>query len=256
MKKILDMAVIKNQNLNKDYYYLELKAEEELPKILPGQFAQIKINNSESTFLRRPFSIHDVDYEKNTIALYIKRVGEGSKKLGETEKGKYVNAVLPLGNSFLQPEHDDILLIAGGCGMAPIYFFAKYLRSVLHIKPKIIVGGRTRDDILRLKQLKKFGEVFVATEDGSQGEKGLVTDHLKLMQNDYKMIYACGPDAMLKAVAKHAKNKNIECEVSLENMMACGFGACLCCVTETREGNVCVCTEGPVFNIKDLKWLD
>ena len=98
--------------------------------------------------------------------------------------------------------------------------------------------------------------ILVTTEDGSRGEKGLVTDHSIFQDSGfpYDFIYACGPDGMMKAVAKIAGNKGVECEASLENSMACGFGACLCCVVNTTEGNKCVCTEGPIFNVKDLKW--
>jgi len=103
---------------------------------------------------------------------------------------------------------------------------------------------------------KQYGELFVTTEDGSFGEKGFVTQHSLLNKADFSRISVCGPKPMMVAVAKYAMHVGIECEVSLENMMACGLGACLCCVEKTTRGNVCVCTEGPVFNIRQLTWFD
>jgi dihydroorotate dehydrogenase electron transfer subunit len=118
-----------------------------------------------------------------------------------------------------------------------------------------LLGGRTSADIHLIEDFKKYGSVYFTTEDGSIGEKGRVTDHSIFYQiSEFSKIYTCGPDPMMKAIGKIAQKNQIPCEVSLENMMACGFGACLCCVTETKEGNKCVCTEGPVFNVDDLKW--
>ena len=107
---------------------------------------------------------------------------------------------------------------------------------------------------MQLDDFAKFGDVCITTEDGSLGEKGFVTNHSILNTKLFDTIYTCGPKPMMVAVAKYAAGKDISCEVSLENTMACGFGACLCCVENTVEGHVCVCTEGPVFNTRKLKW--
>ena len=115
-------------------------------------------------------------------------------------------------------------------------------------------GARTKHGVLQLDYFEAIGDVFVTTEDGSCGEKGFVTNHSLLQSQSFGMIYTCGPKPMMKAVAEYAKKTNTPCEVSLENTMACGLGACLCCVEHTTEGNVCVCTEGPVFNINRLTW--
>ena len=108
--------------------------------------------------------------------------------------------------------------------------------------------------LLQMEQFERFGRVCVTTEDGSLGEKGFVTNHSILNNESFDKIYVCGPTPMMKAVASFASKKGIDCEVSLENKMACGLGACLCCVTETQAGHKCVCSDGPVFNIKDLTW--
>lgn len=116
------------------------------------------------------------------------------------------------------------------------------------------MGARSATDILQLKEFKTLGDVFITTEDGTLGEKGYVTQHSVLIENKFDKIYTCGPKPMMIAIAKYAKTHNIDCEVSLENNMACGVGACLCCVEKTTEGHICVCKEGPIFNINKLLW--
>ena len=122
------------------------------------------------------------------------------------------------------------------------------------IRPTLLLGGKSAADLLRLTDYQKLGETFVTTEDGSLGEKGFVTMHSVWQKQSLDKIYVCGPKPMMKAVAKLAAEKNVWCEVSLENLMACGLGACLCCVEDTVDGHVCVCKEGPVFNRRRLKW--
>ena len=145
--------------------------------------------------------------------------------------------------------------IGGGTGIAPIYFLAKVLHNN-GLTPTVLMGSRDKEGLLRIDDFKQFGEIFYTTEDGSAGEKGFVTHHsiLKNAAAEYDMIYSCGPEPMMKAVGQLALKNNIDCEVSLENLMACGVGACLCCVVETNSGNICTCTEGPIFKVKDLKW--
>jgi len=254
-KLIQDLKVIKNKQLNQDNYLLELEAKNDFPDILPGQFVEVLVDDAANTFLRRPFSIHDVDKNKKTISLFVKIVGEGTRTLCEIKEGRFVNLIYPLGNSFSITDDKNVLLIGGGCGIAPLLYLAKYLFNE-NIKPVILIGAKSKNDILQVNEYKKYGEVFLTTEDGSIGEKGLVINHsiLNSKSFNFSKIYCCGPELMMKAVAKYSKEKNIDCEVSLENTMACGIGACLCCVTETIHGNKCVCTDGPVFNIKELKW--
>jgi dihydroorotate dehydrogenase electron transfer subunit len=253
-KSILDFQIIDNKQLNKDIFTLELLSGKALPEIYPGQFVQVRIDRSPGTFLRRPFSVHDVNYAANTIKLLIQIAGNGTKALSLIRKGDYVSLVFPLGNSFSLPrEGEKILLIGGGCGVAPLLFLARYLRSN-NYGYDILMGFRNKERIIEYDEYKMLGNVFITTEDGSEGEKGFVTQHSLLNKNIYTRIYCCGPDSMMKAVSDYAKKHQIHCEVSLENLMACGIGVCLCCVVNTTRGNVCSCTEGPVFNINELKW--
>ncbi|MCY1633847.1 MULTISPECIES: dihydroorotate dehydrogenase electron transfer subunit [Marinifilum] len=254
MKKLVqDFEVLQRKELNDEHFVLDVKALEPLPEIRPGQFVNVLVKDSNTTFLRRPLSIHFVDYERNTISLYIKKIGDGTKKLGELKEGDTLNIVYPLGNQYSIPNNANTLLVGGGCGVAPLLYLAKHLKEAGN-KVTTLLGVRSEKDAVELDAYKEYGNILVTTEDGSFGEKGYPTQHSVLEKEKFDYVFTCGPEPMMKAVAAYSAQNNIPCEVSLENTMACGFGACLCCVTETTEGNKCTCTEGPVFNINDLKW--
>ncbi|MDD2635299.1 MAG: dihydroorotate dehydrogenase electron transfer subunit [Bacteroidales bacterium] len=254
-KQTCDFEVIYNISLNDDYFLLKLLAEDELPNIFPAQFVEVRIDGAPNTFLRRPISVHDVNYNKNTISLLVRIAGEGTAQLSKINKGNLLNLVFPLGNSFSMPDNDNILLVGGGCGVAPMLYTAKYFMN-FGFTPTLLLGYKDKESILRSDKFAKYGNVFYATEDGSFGEEGNVLNHSLLNTGEisFDKIYACGPQPMLKALGDMAIKKNIECEVSLENLMACGIGACLCCVQDTVDGHKCVCTEGPVFNVKKIVW--
>jgi dihydroorotate dehydrogenase electron transfer subunit len=256
-KSVGQFIVTKNTKLNYNNFQIDLKGEKSLEGIIPGQFVNVLIEDSPSTFLRRPFSIFDIDYTTNTLSLVVKIAGNGSQKLTEVEVGTTINMIYPLGNGFTVPEvKANYLLVGGGVGVAPLYLLAKLMNDK-GIKPYILLGARTHLDHILLDQFNALGKVYVTTDDGSLGTKGFVVDH-EIWSNDiqFSNIFCCGPEPMMKAVAARANTLTIGCELSLENMMACGFGVCLCCVTKTTEGNKCVCTEGPVFNSNDLEWLN
>lgn len=256
MKKyMLDLFVKQNIKLNEQYFLLILNSDSPLPDMLPGQFVEVKVENSPETFLRRPISINFVDYSRNELWLLVQIVGNGTQKLSELSTGSVLNLILPLGNTFTYPENKDaeLLLIGGGVGIAPLLYWGSVLKAQGY-KCNFLLGGRSNVNLLQLDEFAKYGKVYTTTEDGTHGEKGFVINHSVLNSQHFGMIYSCGPTPMMKAVAAYSKSKNISCEVSLENTMACGFGACLCCVTDSVDGHVCVCTEGPVFNIEKLKW--
>ena len=144
-------------------------------------------------------------------------------------------------------------VVGGGVGVAPLLFFGKRLKDS-GITPTFLLGVRTASDMLEYDMFCQTGRVLITTEDGSFGEKGFVTNHSALASEKFDLISMCGPKPMMAAMAHYAYKNGIECEASLENKMACGLGACLCCVEKTTEGNVCVCKEGPVINIKKLLW--
>ena len=257
MKKYIDdFTVIENERLNNEYVVLTLKHPGELPEMLPGQFVEDRVDPNHNTFLRRPISIHDTDKKANTLKLLVQEIGEGTRSMGQLKSGDICNLMYPLGNNFSLPEKGSrILLVGGGCGIAPLLLMGRSLKEN-GFKPQFLLGARTADGLIALESFKEIGEVYTTTEDGSHGTKGFVIHH-PVMRTDtpeIDQIYTCGPEPMMKVVAKYAGNHNIKCQVSLENMMACGIGACLCCVTDTQEGNKCTCTDGPVFDSTYLKW--
>lgn len=254
---MLDMQVTENSRLHKNYCLLKLTSDEALPDMQPGQFVEVRVDNSPTTFLRRPISINYVDKATNELWLLIQLVGDGTRRMAEYRPGDTVNIMLPLGNGFTVPSQKEqkLLLIGGGVGTAPMLYLGAILKNA-GFNPTFLLGARSKDDVLQLEEFKKFGTVYITTEDGSLGEKGYVTNHTILKETHFDQIYTCGPKPMMVAVAKYAASASISCEVSLENTMACGIGACLCCVEKTVDGHICVCTEGPVFNIDKLTWLN
>lgn len=256
MKKFcLDLTLASVEHPTQHHVLMRLTDSKPLPEMLPGQFVEVRVDGSGTTFLRRPISINFVDYDKNELTLLVHVVGDGTAALSKLSVGDKVNCVLPLGNGFTLPEEkgSKILLVGGGVGVAPLLYLGKKIKDA-GCEPVFLLGARTKADLLLLDEFQKIGEVNVTTEDGSLGEKGFVTNHSLLQKEKFSRIQVCGPKPMMVAVARYAKQVGVECEVSLENMMACGLGACLCCVEKTVEGNLCVCKDGPVFNIEKLLW--
>lgn len=254
MKQLKDLKITSVEYLHPRFVLIKLKSDEALPEIKPGQFVEVKVEGSASTFLRRPISINYVDRNNNEIWLLVQLVGEGTKAMARLNEGDFLNVLFPLGNGFSVPKKGEkVLLVGGGVGVAPLLEYGKALKGV-GAKPVFLLGARTKTDLMQLDLFGKYGDVYITTEDGTEGEKGFVTQHSVLTRESFDRISTCGPKPMMVAIAKFAKANSISCEVSLENMMACGLGACLCCVEKTVKGNVCVCKEGPVFNINDLTW--
>ena len=276
MKKYcMDLTVASNEHISDHHVLLKLTSKRPLPEMMPGQFVNIHVEDSPTTFLRRPISINFVDVSRNELWLLVAAVGEGTKHMAKLKAGDTLNCLFPLGNGFSdlaaiksvicgdaaafssceKPDDDQrlrVLLVGGGVGVAPVLYQGAEIKRQGG-EPVFLLGARSAKDLLELDLFRNFGKVYVTTEDASAGEKGFVTNHSVLRREHFDFIQTCGPTPMMKAVARFAKEKNIPCEVSLENMMACGLGACLCCVEKTVDGNLCVCKEGPVFNIK--KWL-
>lgn len=256
MKKfILDLTVTANIRLHASYVLLKMTHANVLPDMLPGQFAEIRVDGSPTTFLRRPISINYVDKTRNEVWFLVQLVGDGTRALANVSEGAIVNVIMPLGNQFTLPQFpsDNLLLVGGGVGTAPMLFLGSEL-SKNGSKPNFLLGARSENDLLQLEDFARIGKIYTTTEDGSMGEKGYVTQHSVLRNLHFDKIYTCGPKPMMFSMAKYAKASGIACEVSLENTMACGIGACLCCVENTDEGHLCVCKEGPIFNINKLLW--
>lgn len=258
-KTIQDLRIVSRELLGNNFVLLKMSPADgsKLPEMVPGQFAELKVDNSTTTFLRRPISINYVDIDKNQVWFLIQMIGDGTRKLGTLTEGDIINVIFPLGNCFNRDlkSGTNVLLVGGGVGTAPMLFLGSELKKQ-GVNVYYLLGARNIDALLQIEDFKSTGTLYTTTEDGSHGEKGFVTNHSILNNIDFDFIYTCGPKPMMKAVANYARSKNIDCEVSLENTMACGIGVCLCCVENTKEGHKCVCSEGPIFNIKELLWQD
>ena len=256
-KYMLDMTVTGNTALGSSYGLLKLVPTDgsKLPPIKAGQFVQVEVADSKTTYLRRPISVNFVDDKSNSLWLLVRKAGDGTRNLTAAVVGQVINVILPLGRGFGTDVKatDRLLLVGGGVGVAPLLYLGHVLRQA-GCEPEFLLGARSANDLLMLDEFERIGRVYCSTEDGTAGEKGLITGN-SAFDGHYDRIYCCGPMPMMKAVAAVAKEKKTDCEVSLENRMACGLGACLCCVEKKADGhNVCVCTDGPVFTTKELPW--
>lgn len=251
--------IIRNQRLNDKYYYLEIKSEEFVRSAKVGQFLMIKPNSNDYThdpLLRRPLGVADINGDRFSLVYMI--VGKGTKLLSEFHEGGSIEFSNPLGNKFTLYENKRVALVAGGIGIAPIYWLAKTLKERGCVVD-LYYGGRTVDDVVLLEELKENTDhLIVTTDDGSAGIKGFVTLPFKENVSTYDMVYACGPKGMLRAVSEISTEAGIPVEVSLDERMACGLGACLGCIIYMREGDEIVqkrcCVEGPVFDGSKVAW--
>lgn len=257
MKHILDLRVIGVQHPRPDYVLLRLtNPAGPMPQMLPGQFVEVRVDSSATTFLRRPISINYASAEE--LWLLVHCVGDGTRALSLLHEGDTLNCLLPLGHGYSVANAQETgvkhyLLIGGGVGTAPLLYLGQQLKAQGH-HITYILGGRSAGDVLQRELFEQYGEVCITTNDGSLGEEGFVTQHSVLREGKFDQICTCGPKPMMQAVVRWAREHDVPCEVSLENMMACGLGACLCCVEKTVKGNVCVCKEGPVFDMNELNW--
>ena len=218
MKKfILDLTVNSVEALSDKHVLIKLTDDKPLPEMLPGQFVEVRVDNSPSTFLRRPISINNVDYDRNELWLLVAAVGDGTRQLQKLQKGDRLNCMLPLGNSFTMPTDSaqKVLLVGGGVGVAPLLYFGKRIKA-MGGEPTFLLGARSAKDVLERELFEQVGRVLITTEDGSEGEKGFVTNHSVLAQEHFDRISTCGPKPMMMAVARYAFKNDIECEVSLE----------------------------------------
>ena len=265
--------ILSNAEVSPGYWRIRLTAPAEFALATPGQFVMVRINNTIDPLLRRPLAIFDVGtyvppqsgaVPQVCFEMLYKVVGKGTAMLSALHETDLLDILGPLGTGFEQGDPgEEKLMVGGGIGLAPLYMLARELVAKKSTV-RLFAGGRTRDDILCITEFKRLGvECYTATEDGSLGEQGFVTVALERRLDDIKgkaTLYACGPQGMLDAVARIAAARDIPCQVSLEGYMACGVGACLGCVATGKDHSPqkpdyrCVCTEGPVFDSRELQW--
>jgi dihydroorotate dehydrogenase electron transfer subunit len=238
----------------------------------PGQFVEVRCSDRNDPLLRRPFSCHRIF--TLGIELLYKVVGNGTEALACKKRGDTLDIIGPLGNGFdikrtSNNERRTTILVAGGIGVAPLLALAEQLAHSAKGKIYVLIGAKTKSHLLCEKEFKKVGaEISTATEDGSKGNKGfvtgLLTDFLRNTNDERRTtIYACGPNAMLKEVARLAAINKVPCQVSLEERMACGVGVCLGCPVKVKTHNAqrithyeykMVCRDGPVFDASQIAW--
>ena len=227
-----------------------LDAKEVAVQAKPGQFISV-YSNDKSRVLPRPISICEIDREKGTLRIVFRVVGKGTEEFSKAEAGDSFEILGPLGNGFPieEAKGKKVLMIGGGIGVPPMLQTAKEIEG-----EAIIVSGYRNQDLFLKEELESAGTLFITTEDGSVGTKGNVVDAIRENQIEADMIFACGPKPMLRALKNYALEKGIPCWISMEEKMACGVGACLACVCQSKDvdshshvHNKRICKDGPVF---------
>ena len=252
--------IISTEKLTGDIYRFTMKAPDMAADSRPGQFVMVRAGEGLDPLLRRPFSIHQVA-AGGLLQILFKVIGKGTQTLAGLQPGQSMDMLGPLGRGFRYNTEHRHYLVGGGVGIAPLLFLARQLLKRNEAAAiKVLLGARTGDEIAVLvKDFKSMGlAVQAATEDGSLGRQGLVTDLMAPMPGDNPaMVYACGPYPMLRAVVGLSREKGWACQVSLETIMACGLAACLGCAVQRADmnGYVHVCKDGPVFDADDVAWL-
>ncbi len=249
MKRVY-FEIISNKMLAERTYEMKLscpRGEHGIGR--PGQFINIKL---DGFFLRRPISVSDWDDESLTIVY--KTVGAGTEAMSAMKAGERLDILTPLGNGFDITDEGigaRPVLLGGGAGVPPMYGLCKQLCS-RGVKPAVILGWGSESECFYVEKFKALGaDVYVTTADGSAGSKGFVTD--ALADTDYSYLFACGPEAMLKAIDDTA-NSDVDGQFSFEERMGCGFGACMGCSCETKYGSKRICKEGPVLKRGEIIW--
>jgi len=248
------------------YHSITLVAPEVADKAKPGQFIEVAVPEGRDFLLRRPFSIHEASRRggwAGTLEIVLDPIGPGTAWLAGVKTHDVLDVIGPLGRVFSYPaELTSCLLVGGGYGAAPLYFLAEELRA-RNKNVHMILGAREHERVLKPIEAKRLADsVVVTTEDGSMGERGRVTDALPsaVARTGAEVVYACGPNPMLRAVAEYCQGRGIPCQVAVEEMMACGLGVCWTCAVPViaKDGrgwwNVRACLEGPVFNGGRIWW--
>ncbi len=257
MGKILKEQIVNTQMLCKDVYKMTIRSEYVASNAKPGQFVNVRCGGLD-TMLRRPISICDVNKSQNTFDIVIQVKGSGTERLCSMCQGE-VDIMAPLGNSFMiDDKHKNICVVGGGIGTFPLLYLLKSSQS---IHKTALLGFRTKVAVVLEDKFKAAADaVEIATDDGSYGKKAFVTELLEETITSQKpdIIYTCGPAVMMQKVAFIAGINGIPCQVSMEQRMGCGIGACLVCACKTKKGDDWgfshVCKDGPVFWSTEVCW--
>ena len=247
--------VISQESIATGVYSMWIQTKDIAAEAVAGQFISVYCKDG-AKLLPRPISICEVNKEEGTLRIVYRVVGGGTTEMSGYVSGDDIDILGPLGNGFMQREGKKAILIGGGIGIPPMVQLGKELKNI--VKVQTVAGYR--DELFLTDELEKNGDVYIATEDGSTGTKGTVIDAIKACAVTGDVIYACGPTAMLRAIKEYALANDIECQISLEEKMACGIGACLGCVCKSKEkdhhtnvNNKRICKDGPVFLAQEVE---
>lgn len=246
--------VIANCEVMKNVYLIWVECPPIAEKIKAGQF--VMVSCGKDNLLRRPLSVHRVNDDKTSFALLYAKVGKGTEYLSTLKNGRVLDILGPLGNHFtINRNTKKAILIGGGMGISPLCALADELKKS-GVETRLLLGARSEAQCCPSYLLPEGLECTFATEDGSLGEKGMVTDYLAKATEGAGQAFICGPLPMYKALVQTGALSGIDTQVSLEVRMACGFGVCYGCTIKTKQGLKQICTDGPVFNIDDILWDD
>ncbi|MDQ2085243.1 dihydroorotate dehydrogenase electron transfer subunit [Herbivorax sp. ANBcel31] len=252
MSRILSEKVESVEKLSRSIYKMTINSEYIVERAYPGQFVNIKCCDGINALLRRPISICNVDKEKKCIDIVFQVKGIGTEYLSKKTLGDKVDLIGPLGNPFtILKEVKNVAVVGGGIGVFPLLYLLSEIKAA---KKSAFLGFRNKDFVVLKDEFEKNSDkLFISTDDGSEGSKGLITVPLEeqLKSSKFDIIYTCGPTPMIKKVVDIAKENEIKCQVSLEQRMGCGIGACLVCACKTKSDDGWkyshVCKDGPVF---------
>jgi dihydroorotate dehydrogenase electron transfer subunit len=260
----ISIPVLRREELQEKVFKLTLSSSLICNKAKPGNFVHVRVSQIDSPLLRRPFSIHKLKRSKNCFEILFKVIGPGTEILSKVLPGESLDVLGPIGNNFTLPKkQQEIMLVAGGMGIAPLWFLLHGLMGrVGKGKLTFFLGCKNKEELLYVESLKSLGiNLVIATDDGSAGRKGQITEvflkEMKKRGKDLKNVasYSCGPQMMLKRMSYIAGRLDLFCQVSLETHMACGMGACWGCVVKLKDGNYRrVCVDGPVFDAREMDW--
>ncbi|MCX8130656.1 MAG: dihydroorotate dehydrogenase electron transfer subunit [Clostridia bacterium] len=252
MAKVLKEKIQSVERLAPDIYKMIISSEYIAKNAEPGQFVNIKCSEGINALLRRPISICNIDRERNLLDIVFQVKGIGTEYLAQKQAGMEVDIIAPLGKPFMVSEScERIAVVGGGIGVFPLLYLLKNIKSA---KKHAYLGFRSKEFIVLRDEFENASDkLTISTDDGSEGHKGLVTELLEkdLMEDKFDIIYTCGPTPMIRKVVDIADRFQVKCQVSLEQRMGCGIGACLVCACKTRLGDEWeyshVCKDGPVF---------
>lgn len=247
-----------NKRLTDRLWLLDVEAPETCARLLPGQFVHLQVPGMEGHILRRPFSVYYRDADARVMTILYQVVGFGSRQLTTIRPGTEVSLMGPIGTGWAVPaDAHRALLVAGGVGAAPLYMHAEELVAA-GIAVDVVLGAQTADALVCEPRYTALlgGEPYLATDDGSRGHAGFVTDVVSelIAQNSYDYAACCGPEPMMRIVSAMTVGAGIPSYVSLEKRMACGIGACLGCIVETVDGRRRSCVDGPIFDAGKVVW--